>query len=117
MPIDEQRFENMAEEHLGSNVGHKAETLICLHEKDWGELEEKLKNIQMHIRDGIGWRKTIIFACIGFVGQFILIATVWGSMSTRVEYHERMIAEQKVVLEKLAIIVGQISVNTERLKR
>ena len=98
-------------------VGHQTDFPICLHEKDWGELAGEIKSIHEHISSGEGWRKAIIVACLGFVGQLILIATVWGSMSTRVEYHEKMIAEQKNTLEKFSVIALQISVNTERLNR
>ena len=97
--------------------GHIVDTPICLKEEQWGDVKRHLESIDGHIETGEGWRKAIVVACIGLIGQLCLIGVVWGEMKQTSVHQQETITEIKETINRLSEIAMQIPVNTERITR
>ncbi|MBI5872705.1 MAG: hypothetical protein HZB36_00980 [Candidatus Omnitrophica bacterium] len=76
----------------------------CEKEKEWGKQEQVNKTFFAHLDESKGWRISIIGIVFAIIIQIVSFASLWGKLSTQVDYHERTIDKLMVTVEKLCLI-------------
>jgi len=64
---------------------------VCEQAQAIGCLQGKWRIFEAHIKDGKAWRGAIVGIVFAIVVQAVSFASMWGSLNTKVEYHERML--------------------------